>query len=175
MARRTSRVRFTRPAPKTKIWIGAGVGDVTIVASANAIVSSLSAGALLLRPFTILRTRMLINYESDQAAVSERGFGSLGRIVVSSQAVAAGATAIPDPGTISGDPDADWFVHQPCMFSFLFLDSSGFTDMGSLPYVIDSKAMRKVGPNQDVVTMFSEEGAKGAVLTTQGRMLVQLH
>jgi len=41
--------------------------------------------------------------------------------------------------------------------------------------VIDSKAMRKVGPNQDIAGMFSSESNAGALLTIQGRLLIQLH
>ncbi len=71
MARRSARVRFTRPAPKTKIWIGNGL-DLTVLASnAATLVSTLSAGALLLRPFTVLRTRIVIHSESDQITATE--------------------------------------------------------------------------------------------------------
>jgi len=177
MARRTrSHTRFVRPAPKTKVWIGGGVGQTTIVATTVQLIQSLSAGALLLRPFTILRSRLLINFESDQAAVTERAFGTFGSIVVSDQAVAAGAASIPDPGTIAGDPDADWFVSQAVQATFGFLSSVGFHPQSAGPgYVIDSKAMRKVGPNQDIAGMFSSESNAGALLTIQGRLLIQLH
>ena len=175
MARRTARARFVRPAPKTKMWIGAGVGSTTIVASSVQLISLLSAGALALRPFTVLRTRMLITYRSDQLAADEVTFGSYGRIVVSDQASAAGAASIPDPGTIAGDPDADWFVHQPVFQAFDAASATGLTWGLSQQYVIDSKAMRKVGPNEDEVAMFSEEGGFGGVLVTQGRSLIQLH
>ena len=56
MARRVARARFVRPAPRTKMWIGAGVGITTALGSTTQLISLLSAGALLLRPFTILRT-----------------------------------------------------------------------------------------------------------------------
>ncbi len=174
MARRRSPARFVRPAPRTKIWIGAGVGDVTIVASAVSIVSSLSAGALLLRPFTVLRTRQLIAYESDQIALSERTFGSYGSTIVSDQALAAGAASIPDPGTIAGDPEADWFVHQ-AVWNSVARSASGMDASAGNVFVVDSKAMRKVGSNDDLVSMFSEESGRGGILTTQGRRLIQLH
>ena len=157
------------------MWIGDGVGLTTIVASANGLVGLLSAGALLLRPFTILRTRMLISFESDQIAASERPFGSFGEIVVTSTASAIGATAIPSPGSTTGDPNADWFVHQNMAASLQFLSGVGFEGNEATHYVVDSKAMRKVGPDDDVVLMFQEEGGFGAVLGTQGRRLIQLH
>jgi len=157
------------------MWIGSGVGLTTLTANSVQLISTLSAGALLLRPFTILRTRMLVTFESDQEAASERPFCSFGHIVVTDQASAAGAASIPDPDSIAGDPDADWYVHQSMYHSFRLL---GAADADLAPfenqYVIDSKAMRKVGPNQDVAAMTSMN-AFGAFLTTQGRQLVQLH
>ena len=175
MARRSSRVRFVRPAPKTKMWIGAGVGTTVITASAVQLISSLFAGSLLLRPFTILRTRMLISYELDQFVTGESTFGAYGRIVITDAASAIGATAVPDPGLTTGNPEADWFVSQPCHAIVDNASSVGFQNGPQIQYVVDSKAMRKVGPDDDVVGMFSEENGKGAFLTTMGRVLIQLH
>ena len=68
MANRTR--RFVRPAPKTKIWIGAGAGTTVLAASSATLVSVLNAGALALRPFTILRTRMDLLVASDQTGAA---------------------------------------------------------------------------------------------------------
>ena len=157
------------------MWIGSGIGDLVVLASAKVLVSSLSAGALGLRPFTILRTRMQVVYESDQSGATERSFGSYGRIVVTDTASALGPTAVPDPGATTGDPDADWFVHQTVMANFDFVSGVGFHPVAFHSWTVDSKAMRKVGPNDDVVAMFKEENAVGGVLTTMGRTLIQLH
>ena len=175
MARRFTRSRFVRPAPRTKIWIGAGVGLTTITASAVQVVATLSAGGLLLRPFTILRTRMEVWFGTDQSAAAEDPQGDLGEIIVSDQAVAAGAASIPDPSAIDGDPDADWYIHQPVTISYQILSSVGFVKNLSERYTIDSKAMRKVGANEDSALMFSETGGHGALLYTRGRQLIQLH
>jgi len=174
MARRFTRGKFVRPSPRTKMWIGSGVGQTVIVANSKHLVGSLSAGALLLRPFTILRTRMLLTYESDQIAASEVSFGTYGQIVVTDAASAIGVTAIPDPDTISpGNPEADWFVLQSVYVSFS-RGASGVL-LAERQYEVDSHSMRKVGPDDDVVEMFSEAGALGAILSTQGRRLIQLH
>ena len=173
MARRRS--RFVRPAPKTKMWIGWGVGTVVITASAVQLIASYSAGALLLRPFTILRTRGLISYESDQSATGEATIGTLGEIVVTDAATAIGATAIPDPGNLAGNPEADWFINQQVHMSYDLATAVGFQSGIANQYMLDSKAMRKVGPDDDAVIMFSEENGKGAFLTTGGRQLIQLH
>jgi len=159
------------------MWIGMGVGLTTIVASTEQLIGSLSAGAQLLRPFTILRSRLLISYESDQLAASERSFGTYGEIVVTDRAVSVGTTAIPDPSATDGNPEADWFLFQTCYSSFRFATSAAFNsgDGASHQYVVDSKAMRKVGPDDDIVSKFSEVGGFGAVLGTFGRRLIQLH
>ncbi len=174
MARR-SRSRFVRPPARTVMWIGAGIGSASIVASADALISSLSAGALLLRPFTVMRTRMMIGFSSDQIAVQERPQGTYGKIVVTETAAALGTTAIPDPSTVDGDPEASWFVSQDVMNQFEFSTAAAWQSAAENQYTVDSKAMRKVGPDDDIVGMFSETGGFGAILTTRGRMLIQLH
>ncbi len=170
-----TRGRFIRPAPKTRVWIGTGVGSTTVVASAIQVVGSLNAAALLLRPFTILRTRMIVLWESDQSTSSERPQGDLGLIVVTDTATSIGSTAIPDPSSVDGDANADWFVHQPMVVSHLLKTAVGYTSPTGQHYTVDSKAMRKVGPQDDIAIMVSETGGVGAILVTRGRMLIQLH
>ncbi len=174
MARRRSS-RFVRPASRTKMWIGKGVGQTVITASTKHLISTLSAGALALRPFTILRTRMLCTLESDQTVAIERPTGSLGSIVVTDTAAAIGVTAVPDPSVIAGAPEAAWFAVQQLHASFIQVTSAGFEATGSSQYEIDDHSMRKVSIDDDVVMMFTEFGAGGARLFTMGRTLIQLH
>ena len=169
MARRS---RFVRPAPRTKMWIGAGVGPATIVGSTVRTVSGLTAGALLLRPFTVLRTRLIVHIESDQAIAAEANDGAFGYIVVTDTASSLGITAIPTPLL---NPEADWFVFQPLSFNFLHLSSVGFEGNSGVQYIVDSKAMRKVGPDDDIAGIVQMRGADGSVITTTGRRLIQLH
>ena len=147
------RSRFVRPAPRTKMWIGSGVGDTTVGSATTVLVSTLSAGALLLRPFTILRTRMVLGFRSDQIVTSEHPVGLFGKIVITEAAAAIGITAIPNPSGISGDPEADWFVWQALQASIERASDVGITGGGQQIFVVDSKAMRKVGPDDDVATL----------------------
>ena len=174
MARRHTS-RFVRPAPRTKMWIGAGVGLSSGTGNDKVQISTLSGGALLLRPFTILRTRMELWFASDQAAVGESPQGDYGRIVVTDTAAALGVTAIPDPSSTDGNPEADWFVHQAVSCQIIVSTVVGFVSPGAVRYTIDSKAMRKVGPDDDEVGMFAETGNFGWTLITRGRQLIQLH
>jgi len=174
MARRFTRGRFTRPAPKTKMWIGAGVGRTTIIASAKAVVGTLNAAALLLRPFTILRTRMVIGFTTDQEAADEGPFGAYAHLIVTDTAAALGVTAIPDPSD-QVNPEADWHVYQPVMTQFVTTAGGGISLTAPNNWTVDSKAMRKVGPDDDIAIMFSEDGGVGAFLWTYGRILIQLH
>ena len=157
------------------MWIGVGVGETSIAASTVNLVTTLSAGALLLRPFTVLRTRMVIQYRSDQTAALESPIGSWGNIVVTEAAAAVGITAIPDPSGITGDPEADWFVWQALIVSFTSGNVTAFDANAGHQYSIDSKAMRKVGPDDNLVGVFSQENAVGSIIVTNGRRLIQLH
>ena len=157
------------------MWIGAGVGDTVISAATKSLISTLSAGALLLRPFTILRTRMLIYWVSDQQTGTEQSFGTYARLVVTDTAAALGVTAIPDLSVLAGDPEASWHVVQTVAQRFVFGTAVAFQAQAGWQYTVDSKAMRKVGPDDNVVAMFSEDGTSGGRLITQGRQLIQLH
>ena len=119
---------------------------------------------------------MLISLWSDQEAADEGPFGSYGRIVVTETAAGVGVTAIPDPSSTGGDPDADWFVHQTC-WNQIFVIGAISAAVVSSPanWTVDSKAMRKVGPDDDIVSMYTDDSGVGSFLTTQGRMLIQLH
>ena len=172
MARRSTRARFIRPPARTKMWIGSGVGGTVLAGNTLALVSTLSGGALLLRPFTIMRTRMDLLFHSDQQAADETPHGSYGKLVVTDTAAALGVTALPNPSGINGDPEAAWFVWQA--MSSAFLSSTEIGGEG-WHYVIDSKSMRKVGPDDDVVTLVDMQDGAGANLVSNGRMLIQLH
>ena len=154
------------------LWIGLGVDPLALPASAKVLAGILNAAALALRPFTIVRTRLLFHVESDQLIASEQTQGALGIIVVSDQAVAAGAASVPGPIT---NTDAPFFVWEPFINSFLFLTGSGVQEPTGTYITVDSKAMRKVNNNEDVAIMFENAAALGCNVSMEGRMLVKLH
>jgi len=169
MARTRSRLIVPK---RSMVWIQMDIGPVNIVADASTQIASLSAGALLLRPFTVVRTRARLHVESDQGAASEIATGAFGMIVVSDQAVAAGSGSIPDPVASSNAP---FFVWEPFINSFVFASGVGFEEPAGTDIVIDSKAQRKVGANEDVSMIVEETNTVGITVAITGRMLVKLH
>ena len=131
----------------------------------------MNAAGLALRPFTVVRTRLYINVNSDQVAASESYRGAFGMIVVSDQAIAAGVGSVPKP---LADTDADWFVYEPYAGGIEFATAAAFIEPSGLLLTVDSKAMRKVGKNEDIAGVF--EGAGNGILSQMtGRFLVKLH
>ncbi len=158
-------------------WIG-GTGFTQALAATTtvALVTSLNAAALANRPFTIVRTRGVIQVRSDQSAASETYGASYGEVVVSDQASAIGVTAVPTPTADSGSDL--WFVYEFVIGRFIFSTAAAFTDVG-FERVVDSRAMRKVEEGQDLVTVVEGPGAgvgaTGSTISGFTRTLVKLH
>ncbi len=173
MARSFTRMIRGRPSQvRQMVWIGINTTPVSIGSAGGQFLSSLNAAALALRPFTVIRTRARISLVSDQTAATELARGAYGRMVVSDQASGVGATAIPFPVNNS---DAPWFVWEPILHNFVVNTAVGFESPGGTITEIDSKAMRKVGNNEDLVSMFELVSANGCIISVVGRTLVKLH
>jgi len=156
-------------------WLDLQPVAVAFTAGGGTVLFSLTTEELALRPFTVVRTRLLVSILSDQLAASERQVGAIGLAVVSDQAAAIGVTAVPTPIT---DLESDlWFVHQLLYSDTTFASGIGFTDTSSEVYPIDSKAMRKVEDGEDIVVVgeLSAAVSQGFALVAGGRMLVKLH
>ncbi len=138
------------------------------------LISSLGAGMLAIRPFTIVRTRGIIGIFSDQFVATEDQEIAYGHAVVSDQANAIGITAVPTPVT---DLTSDlWYVYETVLARFVFGTGVGFNPGASTLRYFDSKAMRKVEEGQDRVTVLeSASTSEGCIITTSFRMLVKLH
>jgi len=145
-----------------------------LVAAGGTIIFTLNAAALLLRPFTIVRTRFLVSIVSDQLGADEKQIGAFGMAIVSDQAAAIGVTAIPTPITDMGSDL--WFVHQMMYNDFLFISGVGVQSPADRTFEVDSKAMRKVDIGQDLVVVAEiSGGSAGALFVTGGRMLVKVN
>ncbi len=167
--------RFVQPKTRrTSQWL-AFIASVTAVASGGAevLIASLNAAALALRPFTVVRTHLRYQVISDQVAATESQFGALAVAVVSEEASAVGITAMPSPDT---DRDSDLFyVYEDFVNDFTLLSAAGFNTWNP-GGKIDSKAMRKVNSDQDIVlTVGAASASDGFGLYVAGRMLIKLH
>ena len=176
MARRFSgfRQNLVRQGRKT-FWFAGAFTNVNLPsASSSSLITSLTAGALALRPFTIIRTRGIWGVRSDQVSVDENQFVGYGSIVVSDEAVAIGITAVPTPVTSMG---SSW-IH----LDFAAQHLNAASDIGLHPdmiphrYVIDSKSMRKVEEGQDLVEVIQNSAiSNGAQVVSMTRILIKLH
>ena len=153
------------------IWFSAGLATTAVPASSVVLLASLNAAALGIRPFTVVRSRLLVHWRSDQQAASEFVQGVMGLQVVTEVASAGGIGNVPTPIT---EANSDFFVYQPLISELRVIGSAAinFTDGN---HVVDSKAMRKVGDADDIVFTVENRSAVGAELAIEGRLLVKLH
>ncbi len=175
MARRSRSPRgFIRPPKKTVMWIGSSIAGTTIPASSAVLFGVLNAAALALRPFTIMRARGFISWISDQATVTENGRAIFGQLVVTDSASAAGIASIPSPGA---EASASWQVYQGLWQRHAVISEIGVQhDVGQGEvFQYDSKAMRKVGIDDDIAQVVENLDAVGGIASSVGRLLVQLH
>ncbi len=156
------------------VWIDSigGWSEQNIATGGAVLLGSLSTLALALRPFTIVRTRGMLQVNSDQGALSERQLGAYGFAVVSEQAVAIGITAVPTPIT-DGGSDL-WFLYEYFASMEFVQTAVGIATYRGVKF--DSKAMRKVEDGQDVVEVVELDGlSDGATFSSAFRMLLKLH
>jgi len=158
-------------------WLFGDVNQTTLVAANNAaLVGVFSAAVQALAPFTIVRTRGVLQLSSDQRVAAEDQEIAYGMSIVSAQSTAIGVTAVPTPIT---DGSSDMFF----VYEFLFNAMSVTTDIGVLAgnafsrfATFDSKAMRKVDGGQDVaITVETSGTSEGSVVIDAFRMLIKLH
>ena len=140
--------------------------------STAALTHSLSAGALALRPFTILRTRGYWHVRSDQISAAETWGATLGMAVVTEQAVAVGVTAVPTPATDMGSDS--FFLHQMVLGFFAFTTGAAYIESGK-GMEFDSKAMRRVEDGSDIITVIETPSTVGSGIVQFGaRMLIKV-
>ncbi len=167
---------MVRGVRRETVWIGISPAATTITAAGGTLIYVLNAAALALRPFTVVRTHMAFMLRSDQAAAIEQQIAAFSWAVVSDQASAIGVTAVPTGFT---DISSDLFFLHKIMYAACWKDSTaGFAAKRGEVFESDSKAMRRVNDDQDVVgvgEIDTASGSDGAVLLTAGRMLLKLH
>ncbi len=136
-------------------WEG-GSFAINAIGAANQIQSPVS----VLAPLTLMRTRgqILVGLEATPAA-GEQFAVAIGIIIGTDAQLTAGLTAFPNPATVL---DAAWLWHQwvPLAAETAVMEQS---DGGMVHRVIiDSKAMRKMKPNENIVVVAAGNVLAGA-------------
>jgi len=165
----------TRAPRRKTTWLEIESTSTTLTSAGGTTLNVLTAAEAAKRPFTIIRTHLELMVQSDQFAASEFQVGALGIVVVSDQARAIGVTAIPTPVTDAGSDM--FFLHQWFMSNFTFVSSVGFSEGRAAAnfYTVDSKAMRKVNDDQDVMVVAEMDPSVGSglILHVSGRLLIK--
>ena len=174
MANRVIRSSF-RPVGKKRATTWLASADITSVSSIAAAASILSQSfAFTSEDVTVVRTRGVLYWGTDQEAATERPFGALGMCVVGTPAATAGVASLPTPIT---DEDSDlWFLHESVGTDLRFLDATGVGFNTFREMRFDSKAMRKVVAGETIVVVLENADSTGGVqFILKFRMLVKLH
>jgi len=143
------RTNFPR---KSKAWSGIGSGANAFASSATALLVSVGQGTA---PSTILR--ILGNWfvqptPGGTTAALDSAEIALAIGVVSTDAAAVGASAMPDPITDEGYPWLYWKSFF-CQLSDATVPAAGFTPGNGAFFDVDVKSMRRVNPNQSLVVI----------------------
>ena len=174
MARQFTRTRGRLGAKRQTSWIEIPPFSQALN-NAAAVILVMSADFLAKRPFTVVRTRMLNHIVTDQSVAEEIQIGAFGFCVVSEQAATVGVTAVPTPVSDAGSDL--WYVHSPLISNFHFVSGAGFDSDAGHVYTVDSKAMRKVNEDQELLGVVEQEvtPSQGCIISGFGRMLIKEH
>ena len=147
-------------------WVGpADQGFLAVAAGAKTIVASFSPGESL----TVVRIRGQASIRA-VATVDLDVVGAVGIGIVSDEAFAAGIVSIPGP--FDSADWGGWMLWRAFSFRVEFTDATGFAFVPWY-FEIDSKAMRKMAPNETLVIMAeSQQGAYQVSMPT--RTLIKL-
>ena len=173
MARKSGFVRREGKMRREMVWLfGQSIAITLASASSVALIRTLNAAALALRPFTIVRTRGMIQVQSDQTAALERYQLMYGHIIVTDVATGVGVASVPTP---EADMSSDWHVYESYFGSFGFITGVGVWNNG-FSRSFDSKAMRKIDFGDDLAVVGEAgAGSNGLNMVDQFRILVKLH
>jgi len=160
-----------RQGPRRQLkWLDLQVPNQAVIANQQVLLLSLTAAELEIRPFTIVRTRFYLAWESDQTAAVEFFGGVVALVHTTQKAVAIGITAIDTP--IAEPNSSNFLVYEPFFGQSVVLGTGAPGPMGRM---IDSKGMRKIGPDDDVGLVVAALNLNGFNVSVVGRVLIKLH
>ncbi len=163
MAHRRSRGGFVRSGPRRQTqWLASvDVETETALNPASVLLNQSFDGTQTqaLGPFTITRTIGSLWVASDQIAADESALCGLGMSVVTQQANAAGAASVPAPFRDEGSES--FFMYGIALASMDVAGAvAGFQQNAfSARFDFDSRAQRKVQPNEAIVIVLENAAA----------------
>ena len=175
-----SRAPFRAPSQRRRTtWAQSAVQDVftLLPLGTKRLDQTLNPGLLAnvgAQESTIVRVRGILSVRSDQQVAVEGAAGAFGMIMVTDEAVAAGAASIPGPASDSAD--GGWFVWMPFVVPpVVGAIASGTPGPTQVDLVIDSRAMRKF-PNgrQLAVVIENSSTVFGMEFYVRFRILLKL-
>ena len=148
-----------RSVKRSTEWIESADQSFVSVAATTSLIHQSNA---TLGTSTIVRTRGLLAIKFAAGNNSDgRVEGAVGIAIVSAQAFAVGATAIPAPFTEAGWDG--WFFHQFFAISQEAAGTVGNLMLGTQQKDVDSKAMRKLRDNTNVAVVMAENNSGVAI------------
>lgn len=145
---------FGQKSSRLTQWIGPAVQGPVGVASGGA---TALAFAAFTESQTVIRTRGVVSINPQAVSADVDITGAVGICVVSDEARVAGVASMPEPFT-DGDWGG-WYVWLPFSFHFEFATAAA-VNYPNWNFEIDSKAMRRVSPNETLVCVAeSQTGA----------------
>ncbi len=123
---------------------------IAVPANSSVLLGSIASAVLLdTTPFTVIRTRGIVSFSSDQIAANEEQLGGVGLAFTTERARAAGIASLPVPVTSINDDSFFWLQFHGG--NFRISSAVGVNPDMATNYEIDSKAMRKVESNDALV------------------------
>ena len=168
MANRRPFVRGVRGPTRKTQWGGlADQAYLTVASGGSTLISSTSFAA----PATVVRNRGMVAIKPSSYTADVSPVGAVGMGIVSQEALAVGVSAIPTPFS-----DADWggwLMWRSFAYHFESITQAGVL-LGTWNMEIDSKAMRKVEPNEALVFIAESQSGAFSIAETV-RLLLLLH
>jgi len=128
-----------------KQWTGTQNGTPVVLTTTQATVLSFTSDEAT----TLIRSRGSIIVNAIPNAAADNDWAIFGLIIATDEAIAAGGASLPSP---VGSADGNWLWHQYVGLMDGVSTAANAASIGLNHVVtIDSKAMRKVGRNQNVV------------------------
>jgi len=159
-----------RSPKRIAIWAFVDVSETAIAAGAAVLLGTGNAALNALRPFTIVRSRGII-FVSDATGVALSVYAE--EVIDETQAT-GGIGVIPTPVTESDS--SEFYVYQPVATTGYQVAGAGAADIFSgKTFMYDSKAMRKVGPDETTASVIENTSANALSVTVFGRFLIKLH